>query len=189
MRSVFLLFACVSISEGQVTVSFASTGAETLRSMTGVRIKGVQIVSVEVCNAGSNPIVMAAGRVYQAGLLKGVPLISPLAAPSVLTRANNRNIAKILMDGGGTVTGAASVLLVSKVIVASSGWATGLVIASQIAPMVSAKLADRVPDTSVFLMSILKDTLNVAPAECASRLALAEYSGKMSPVVTTIEDR
>lgn len=169
-----------------IEASFAQAGLETSRAMLGTRVKGVGIESVTVCNGGNAPAIIAAGRVYQAGLSRGLPLISPLAVPAILARSGNRNAWKVALDIGGNLSGAAAITAASRAIPASVPITTGLMIGYQLYTQFRPAIMGHVPDPAAFTANLLKEALSLPAGQCVDRLALSRYSGDRAPVVVSL---
>jgi hypothetical protein len=171
----------------EIQISLTQTGLTSLKAMTGQKVKGIGITSTELCTGSPTKVEIDSGWVYQAAYSIGWPLISDTIVPSIITRVQNLNPLNIATDTGAIASGIGAVLLVSKVIAATSPWSIGMVVASQGFNVLVNALKPTQPDPTKINTNLLTGTITIQPKSWVSKLALSRYQGDRAPAVVTVK--
>lgn len=173
--NIFLVYACF----GQ-TISFSPQGAESLKSLTGQTIKGVQIVEVTTCSQGA-PFGISGGDIVQAAVRGGLSPISSKIVPVITNKAVRRSLPSILLTVGTELALELPVLQVSGLIRIGTQVATGLLLAHQLADQAKPFVQSRVPDPTPLLTALIDPTTSYKVPEtgqgCVTGFLVARYTG------------
>lgn len=136
-----------------VCVSYSNQGAQSLKSLTGKVIKGVEIIQATICT--DHIAVVPGGRVYQQANGMGIQTIAPKIGQRIVDNAISLNWRTITIDVGMVALGAMSALTVGGVVAASTGWQRGLTLGHLTSDMLPKLFSHGAPDPSAFTDTVL----------------------------------
>lgn len=163
-----------------ITVSFSGQGAETLKALTGKRIRGVALNAVIVCSPV--PVTIPIGRIYQLAAQHGISYLKPEEATAMIIRTVSFNWTNILLDALTDGPQGAAFLGASKLVSMSNPVIAALIGSSAIIGLATKRIKTFAPDPSPVLKDLLdpKATMTFAAAGCSSGIIATRYKGRKS---------
>lgn len=186
MRALVFLVAALPLA-AQLRVSFQQQGAETLKTVSGKRLKGVGVGRVAVCNVAplndrvrdvdSELIYIEAGKL-------GISTLSPVVAAPVLDRSIATSLSQFLVDLSTAASGIVGVLGLSDKLKMPTWLAEVLTAAPAVFLLFRGLFQKHVASDQPIKDNLLRGVYSsIAPQRCIpdGRVFLFRYAGDWPP--------
>ena len=168
----------------ELRVSFQQQGAETLRTLSGKRLKGVGVGRVAVCNVGPVARDVDAELIYIEAGRAGISTLSPIVAGPVLDRSIATSFAQFLVDLSTLGSGLVGVLGLSDKLKMPTWLAEVLTAAPAVFLLFRGLFQKHVASDQPAKDNLLRGVYpSIAPARCIpdGRIFLFRYAGDWAP--------
>jgi hypothetical protein len=190
LASLFFAAGIVSAqSPNTITVAFSDQGAAAVKTLTGHKApKGYTILGVIVCNATGQSITTSEPQVRRAIETKSTQhpqVVLNSLVSLVLTSYQSNTLSQQLAKVGSAGSAMASLLIASKVVVASTAWGVGVQL---FAPIMNAVIP-AIPghaDLVSLGQSLLPNDINLGPGACKEGLLVAAAQKPLTNEEVTI---
>lgn len=179
-----LLLALLAVaSYAQQTLSFAPQGVAALQTLTGKRVKGVQVVSVIACGTGT----LTGGVIYTEADKAGFSILDPQVSVALVNSTVSRNWRQYLLLAIREGSQIAIPLGAGKIITMSSQALVGLSLAHGIADDITPFIQGRLPNATPLLSALVDPAKSFDLSKgCQSGLLLSVYGKGYRSTSTTI---